>query len=446
MTPKEPLPLKKNPTSFNLVIPREVEAKIRHLCTVVHDVEWSGTLFYTVAGSLDDGTFEATCVDICVMDIGTGGFTNFNDTSDIIDYRISHGLLRPGVYEGLIHSHNNMAAFFSGVDVSTLIKEGSDLNHFLSLIVCNAGQYVARITRKLKEKVKAEHLITYTGQTEYKTFEDANVVLSQSTKRQETKTEEMESAYIEYFELNIHKTEVEDPFQELNQRLIELKKGKNKNFQSTPFIINKGEDSYPNPIPYRIGSAVFPSHTYAVQKEYDPNQTSLDFEGHEGIEQGFSSPLAPMDDEDLTEFYQFEEVPSEIIESLCTQLLTSSILYTSKSSLNFTEWVSKMDSIYEARFGSLKDSYNKCRLENWIQNFIDSMLCYSVNEDYENELALKYGLDDYDYRDSDAFIHLYACDMITFLEKLPESIVKDMMIKELMNLMPREYDSLRNNN
>lgn len=99
----------KNPASFDLIIPEEVEAKIRHLCSKVHDVEWSGTLFYTVEGSLDDGTFKATCVDICVMDIGTSGFTDFRDTPDIINYRLEHGLLRAGIYEALIHSHNNMA-------------------------------------------------------------------------------------------------------------------------------------------------------------------------------------------------------------------------------------------------------------------------------------------------------------------------------------------------
>lgn len=99
----------KNPASFDLIIPEEVEAKIRHLCSKVHDVEWSGTLFYTVEGSLDDGTFKATCVDICVMDIGTGGFTDFRDTPDIINYRLEHGLLGAGIYEALIHSHNNMA-------------------------------------------------------------------------------------------------------------------------------------------------------------------------------------------------------------------------------------------------------------------------------------------------------------------------------------------------
>ena len=77
--------LVKNSTSFDLVIPREVEEKIRHLCSKVHDVEWSGTLFYKAEGSLDEGTFKATC----------------------LEHR--EELLHEGVYEGLVHSHNNMA-------------------------------------------------------------------------------------------------------------------------------------------------------------------------------------------------------------------------------------------------------------------------------------------------------------------------------------------------
>ena len=95
----------KNPTSFKLNIPEEVESKIRHLCSRVSTVEWSGTLFYTVKGSLDDGSFEITCLDICVMDIGTSGFTEFKDSEEIIAYRLEHKetLLKEGVYEGLIH-------------------------------------------------------------------------------------------------------------------------------------------------------------------------------------------------------------------------------------------------------------------------------------------------------------------------------------------------------
>lgn len=448
----------KNPASFDLIIPEEVEAKIRHLCSKVHDVEWSGTLFYTVEGSLDDGTFKATCVDICVMDIGTGGFTDFRDTPDIINYRLEHGLLRAGIYEALIHSHNNMSAFFSGTDVNTLLEEGSDLNHFLSLIVCNAGQYVARITRKLRRKIKAEALITYTESTEYKTFEDVNVVIAEGAQRQETKVEEKEVTCVEFFEMRINKTEVPEPFKELDERLDEIKRNKSKvryssyggyggGYQpaSKPIILNQYGLPYQEP---RVPTIGFPKKEEPEEKEVkNPNQTELAFEGQEEVEKGFNSPSVPVDDEDgITEFYQFEKVPFDIVKTLCTQLLTSSLLATSKTNLNLSDWVKKMDKLYEARFGELTDSYSECRLQNWIQSLTDAMLCYSVDKKYEDEIAARYNLgDDYDYNDSDAFIHLYACDMIEYLEGLPKSAVKDMMIEELISLMPKEYEDLRDN-
>lgn len=92
-----------------MFIPKEVEAKIRHLCSVVHDVEWSGTLFYRYNGSLDDGTFKVTCVDLFVMDIGSSVYTEFKESADVISYRIDNDLLGDDIMEGLIHSHNNMA-------------------------------------------------------------------------------------------------------------------------------------------------------------------------------------------------------------------------------------------------------------------------------------------------------------------------------------------------
>ena len=141
-------------TTYNLNIPANVEKKIRHLCTRVHDVEWSGILFYKVDGSFETNDLTATCLDICVMDIGSAGYTKFKDNADIISYRVEHPeLLEPGVYEGLIHSHNTMSTFFSGTDTDTLGKEGDDVNHFLSLIVNNAGEYTARITRKSEQRL-----------------------------------------------------------------------------------------------------------------------------------------------------------------------------------------------------------------------------------------------------------------------------------------------------
>ena len=52
----------------------------------------------------------------------------------------------------LIHSHGNLATFFSTTDQDTLLEEGLDRNNFVSLIVNNKGEYTAAITRKVKIK------------------------------------------------------------------------------------------------------------------------------------------------------------------------------------------------------------------------------------------------------------------------------------------------------
>ena len=39
---------------FKIVIPAEVEKKIRFLCRNIWDVEWSGVLFYKVEGAFED--------------------------------------------------------------------------------------------------------------------------------------------------------------------------------------------------------------------------------------------------------------------------------------------------------------------------------------------------------------------------------------------------------
>lgn len=434
----------KNATSFDLIIPEEVEAKIRHLCSKVHDVEWSGTLFYTVEGSLDDGTFKATCVDICVMDIGTTGYTEFKDTEDIISYRLNHRdtLLREGVYEALIHSHNNMKAFFSGTDLNTLLSEGSDLNHFLSLIVCNAGQYVARITRKLKTRTKAEAHIVYTKTVEYNSYEDRRIVITDGETSETDKTEEREETIIEYFELNINKAQVEEPFKELDDRLDEIKRGKYTYRPTTPYTYHPGIGGYQPPVFNAQGEPYSSAETPAKEKSGKSNQLSMF--GHEEVEYP-SRPAIPVrtpQDDDFVEFYTVEKVPFQILKTLCTQLLLGSILATQQSNINLNNWVEKMDKVYAKRFGNLDnpDSYEVLRLKTWIDQMIENIIGYSVDKDYEDKVAAKYGLDDdYEYEDSDAFIHLYACDMITFLEDLPNSKVKDMMIESLIKQMPHDY-------
>lgn len=428
----------KNTASFDLVIPEEVEAKIRHLCARVHDIEWSGTLFYTVTGSLDDGTFKATCVDIFVMDIGTTGATEYKDSEDIIAYRMEHKdtLLVPGVYEALIHSHNNMAAFFSSVDENTLIAEGSDMNHFLSLVVCNAGKYVARITRKLKTVIEAEAIITYKKSVQYNTFEDRTVVLSDNDVSQATQRGKKEETIIEYFELNIDKAEVSEPFREVDERLAEIKKNKSSRRYYGSYGSYTGSTSTSRF--HEQFDSLLEKPEEKTEKEDEEKQLSIF--NREDMKSMVQKP-EKIDIDDSLDFYMLEKVPMPIVKVLCTQLLCGSILASTKTNINLNDWVPKMDKLYEERFGSLDDTYNVLRLRNWIEALLENILYYSVDKKFEDKIAKKYNLgDDYEYEESDAFPHLYACDMILYLDDLPESFVKEIMLEELVKLMPPEYE------
>ena len=54
---------------YKMIIPQEVEKKIRLLCREIHNVEWSGVLFYKVSGSFEDKSLTITCVDLFQMKV-----------------------------------------------------------------------------------------------------------------------------------------------------------------------------------------------------------------------------------------------------------------------------------------------------------------------------------------------------------------------------------------
>ena len=211
-TKKTPtLPLVKLDTKYKMIIPPFVEQKIRHLCNRVWEKEWSGTLFYKAEGSFEDGSLVITCADIFVMDIGTAGYTEFDMSPDVMTYMTEH----PELMEcqmGLIHSHNNMSTFFSATDTATLKEEGRDRNHFVSLIVNNAGSYTAAITRKVKSKRVVNETFSY------ESFEG---VLVEATDNWEEEVEE-----IQYFHLDITKEGNNYSFPDVDTRLAEIKKAK----------------------------------------------------------------------------------------------------------------------------------------------------------------------------------------------------------------------------
>lgn len=99
---KKIAPLEKSTDTYKLIIPLEVEQKIRYICNKISQVEWSGTLFYTYSGSFEDNTLEIKCVDIFPMDIGSSTYTEFDMSPDVIAYMTDHPELLD-CQMGLIH-------------------------------------------------------------------------------------------------------------------------------------------------------------------------------------------------------------------------------------------------------------------------------------------------------------------------------------------------------
>lgn len=124
-------------------------------------------------------------------------------------------------------------AFFSGTDDSTLKDEGKETNHFLSLIVNNKGQYVARITRKLHSHVTIQGQLECTTSSFYNSFNNVKRPLTEDkTEHKEINTQK-DAVSIEYFDLNIIKESSQYAWDEIDERLASIKSKKASSFRSS---------------------------------------------------------------------------------------------------------------------------------------------------------------------------------------------------------------------
>ena len=94
--------------TFKMVIPAEVERKIRYLLRKFPSTEWSGVLFYTHEGSFENNDIIITCKDIFPMDLGSSTYTDFNMNEDVAAYTADNIELFDCEL-GLCHSHHSMA-------------------------------------------------------------------------------------------------------------------------------------------------------------------------------------------------------------------------------------------------------------------------------------------------------------------------------------------------
>ena len=336
---------------YKMIIPQEVEKKIRLLCREIHNVEWSGVLFYKVSGSFEDKSLTITCVDLFQMDEGTGGYTEYDMSPDVMGYMVDHPeLLEADVYQGLIHSHNTMASFFSGTDTATLQSEGSDMNHFVSLIVNNAGKYTAGVTRKAKLKQVVNEEFTYP------TWGDERV--------SGNRTFTVEKEYIQWFNLDIEIEGVSNDFEtEMLERIkaIRTAKSNKRNIENvrSPYYSGgyKKEEygkypvgSYSNPKGYTVPAG--PANT-PIKKEV--KQPTL---------------FDDTDKEFMIDYEKFK-LNEEIVDWVVKQTITCSVIIPNSSNIDVEKWARSMDSLYKKRFADKKE------FEAFASNFVDFVINYT---------------------------------------------------------------------
>ena len=358
---KKILRLVKRNITFKLIIPNSVEEKIRFLCKNIWSVEWSGVLFYKVSGSFEDNSLIITCVDIYQMDEGSSTYTEYGMSPNVISYMCDHPeLLEKGVYQGLIHSHNNMPTFFSSTDTATLQSEGSDMNHFVSLIVNNEGKYTAAITRKYKAEQQVLENFTYS------TWEDKKISGEESF--------ESSDEYIEYFYLDIEKPIVFHDEEMLN-RIKEIRDNK-KNVSSLP-ITNKNTYS---------SSPTYKANNYAnnptISQPNIPKQTELPFEDDSTI--SYNMPYGKV------------HANAKVVDCIVKQIVTASIIIPNDSTIDIKKWAANMDKLYNKRFKDLSN------FETFAVNYIDYLISWTdplINPSIMNDATELSSILAYDVRE-----------------------------------------------
>jgi len=385
--------LTKRSDLYKIVIPASVERTIRFLCSKVWNVEWSGVLFYTVTGTFEDNNLVVRCEDIYPMDIGSSGYTEFDMSPDVISYMAQNPELL-GCKMGLVHSHNNMSTFFSGTDQSTLKEEGRDRNHFVSLIVNNAGSYTAAITRKVKYVESRE--------ISYPSF-DGVVVQAHET------FEELEE--IEWFNLSIEfEGEHNNKFNDIDARLNEIKKTKEANKPASTTSIPSFYSSY-NSNTYEHN----PTDNKESGKELTLFNDDFDWEY---IDNKLSS------DTTLSTQTINKKLNKDLLNSLKLQLLTGSIIADNEFKVDINKWLNNMEKRFDKRF---KDDDNPEKLTlftYWATGYIEFLVWYAI--------------DDYNVDEDEAAGSISEA-LIKELESLPKT---NKYIKEYISIL-HDYDRFK---
>lgn len=366
--------------NYKLVIPAEVERKIRFTCQKVWNTEWSGILFFDYKGSFETNDLTIICKDIYIMDIGNSVYTEFDMNPDVIAYMTDNPELLD-CQQALIHSHHSMNTTFSVTDINTLKEEGRDRNNFVSLIVNNAGTYTAAITRRVKSKQVKESI-------SYEFFGEGE--------KHDTKEYVSNADEIEWFYLKIEKEGEDYSFSDMAERLEEIRKKKAEMAKKqTSQITSDKPSTILNP--------------YGIKEE----PTNIISSKNNTVQASLQTSL--FDDIDDISFKENYDIPYGIVEinkatlkSLILQLITGSIILSNDSKIDITKWVKSMPTLYEKRFGKGKEGMEN--FEIWADTYTEYLVWYVSDKKLEEAGY-----------DATEICAICAHDMIEELTKLPKN-------------------------
>lgn len=147
-----------------IIIPKDVKRQIDYLHLSYPDKEWSGILTYVV----DKGDFttlkdmEFRVIGIYPMDLGKSSYTEFDYNealAHVYDIFEKDGFELEDIKTGMVHSHHNMKAYFSGTDIDELKTNSKKHNFYLSLVVNVDEDYAAKVAFPSKVDITENHNI-----------------------------------------------------------------------------------------------------------------------------------------------------------------------------------------------------------------------------------------------------------------------------------------------
>ena len=336
--------LEKSTYKFTTVVEDLLESKIRWLCDRFPHNEWSGLLFYETEGKLADGTLKVLCKDMHLMDYGSATFTEYYEDASIIKYMDDNDLLLCNI--GIIHSHNTMAAFFSGTDTNTLKQEGNDKDNFFSLIVNNAGNYCSGITVKMTDEIK-----NTTNDFYFTDFDGRKAVY---------KSEPYDySDWLVYWAEGEVQRETPTHDVDFTDRIEEIKADKEKNANRYTYTSGYAYGSgYHSNYSGSYGPLFDRSYEYSGNKSTTNSYNKFD---------SYSSWLA-------NRHFEYAD-ENDMYEDKFLQLLTMSLFTNHNSKLNLATFIRMLPKMVEHRFGTESAYFNA------LESFTDLVFDDCVEED-----------------------------------------------------------------